>query len=466
MACGWLLVVVGTLVFAGGWLLDVTALKNVIPGTVVMKASTAAALACLGASLLLLLDPAVSARRRAAGKALAIAALAIGIAFLSEYALGWDLGIDEFPFRDESGRADGIEFPGRMAPTTAGSLVLVGLAMLLLDRRSTQSWRPAELLVMPVAAVASLSLIAYLYSIPAFYGPSAAAKMAMTTALCFVVIAVAVVIARPHGRLLALAVTTQPGGVLARRLLPFLIVLPLLFGWIQVKAVDAGLLSQSVGTWWLSAATILGFVLVLWRVATRMNRADGVRVRLEIDLHHLANNDELTGLANRRRFREAIDGHAARTRRTGASSALLVIDLDGLKAVNDRRGHHAGDELLAQVGRAIRASVRSSDVAARLGGDEFGVLLADATENGSRTLAEQVLLAIRGVETQDEDGAFGCTASVGVGFSSSALPDDGGSLLRGADQAMYEAKRAGGDQVACSASTRALSSSLARHPRR
>lgn len=96
---------IGFVVFFGGWGLDVAALKNVVPGTVFMKASTASALASAGASLLLMHNPDASGRRRSGGIACATYPLAVGLAFLSEFTLGWDLRIDEFPFRDGPGSA-------------------------------------------------------------------------------------------------------------------------------------------------------------------------------------------------------------------------------------------------------------------------------------------------------------------------------------------------------------------------
>jgi diguanylate cyclase (GGDEF)-like protein/PAS domain S-box-containing protein len=99
------------------------------------------------------------------------------------------------------------------------------------------------------------------------------------------------------------------------------------------------------------------------------------RRRLERRLRHLADHDDLTGLINRRRFQEELERHLAEGRRYGLTGALLVLDLDGFKEVNDNHGHSAGDRVLCAVAEALRLRLRESDIVARLGGDEFAVLL-------------------------------------------------------------------------------------------
>lgn len=447
--CGSAVALTGCVVFFGGWVLDVTQLKNVIPGTVVMKASTASALASLGVALLLLRLPDPRPLRRRAGQVCAVLPICIGLAFLSEYILGWNLGIDELPFRDEVGRAQGIAHPGRLAPTTAVCLVLAGLALLTLNGRARRRWSLAEVFAVPTAMVASMSLIAYTYAIPVFYGPGAAAKMAVNTAACFVAIAVGIVLARPHGRLLSLATTTSPGGLMARRLFPFVIVLPLTLGWLRLEASDAGVFGDRVGTWWLTATTIVGMGLLLWRGAVQLDRADAGRQALEERLYHQANHDRMTGLFNRQRFEEEMVRHTARGRRYGGPTAMLLIDLDDLKRINDQLGHASGDELLAGASRAIASRVRTTDVVGRLGGDEFGVLMVESTLAGAVAAAEDVLAGIRCARVEGLGDGEGSRASIGIAYCESLGPEGTAGVLARADQAMYEAKRAGGDRVAC-----------------
>jgi diguanylate cyclase (GGDEF)-like protein/PAS domain S-box-containing protein len=172
------------------------------------------------------------------------------------------------------------------------------------------------------------------------------------------------------------------------------------------------------------------------------------RREYEARLRHLADHDPLTGLLNRRGFERALEAHVARTRRYGAAGALLVIDLDGFKYVNDTLGHHAGDQLIVACASALRERLRETDVLARLGGDEFAVLLPveSAAEAAvvAAALVETVRRRARGFGDQQ---AGNVTASIGVAVIDAATVS-GGELMVGADLAMYEAKEAGRNQFA------------------
>lgn len=163
-------------------------------------------------------------------------------------------------------------------------------------------------------------------------------------------------------------------------------------------------------------------------------------------LEHLAHHDPLTGLANRTLMGTRLALTLARDRREGMITALYVIDLDGFKAINDRYGHAAGDELLLQVGAALRDGVRAGDTVARWGGDEYAVLAGGVRGRaGVRALALSLRERITAALLQPpSSGAV--RASIGVALAS---PEDrdGHVLLQRADLAMYRAKRSGGDRI-------------------
>ena len=163
----------------------------------------------------------------------------------------------------------------------------------------------------------------------------------------------------------------------------------------------------------------------------------------EARLRHQAYHDALTGLANRPLFAERVTAAIRRRPDAPDSVAVLFVDLDGFKLVNDTLGHDAGDELLAVVAERVRACLRAGDMAARLGGDEFAVLLEDVTlADRAHAVAERLRLALR-EPVQLAGREFAVRASIG-------LASGGGnqeSLLRRADVAMYAAKTAGGDRV-------------------
>jgi diguanylate cyclase (GGDEF)-like protein len=162
-------------------------------------------------------------------------------------------------------------------------------------------------------------------------------------------------------------------------------------------------------------------------------------------LYELSSIDALTGLHNRRIAQERLHEECARVERYGGALALLLVDLDGLKAINDRSGHRAGDLALKRVAEAIRSGARSTDVAARWGGDEFMVLVPSAGEGEARHLAERIrAFAMEEVVA----GGPAITVSVGVAVAEPTVgPLAAEMLVRAADAALYEAKRAGRNRV-------------------
>jgi diguanylate cyclase (GGDEF)-like protein len=173
------------------------------------------------------------------------------------------------------------------------------------------------------------------------------------------------------------------------------------------------------------------------------------RKALEDELDHLAHYDALTGLPNRMLLQDRLEQAIAAAERQQQHFALLFIDLDGFKPINDRYGHAAGDVLLQQVGHRLLTVVRAMDTAARLGGDEFVVILTDVKRRENAAgVAEKILEALCApYELGDwAETPVSITASIGV----SIYPNDelvAQELLRTADVAMYRAKREGKGRV-------------------
>jgi diguanylate cyclase (GGDEF)-like protein/PAS domain S-box-containing protein len=174
-----------------------------------------------------------------------------------------------------------------------------------------------------------------------------------------------------------------------------------------------------------------------------------VRKRYEKQLQHRAHHDPLTGLYNRKRFGEALDAQVARVRRYAATGALLMIDVDHFKDVNDRLGHNAGDELLVSVARVIQGRIRETDVAARLGGDEFVVLMTDGGEPEAQTLADDLADLIRRHTPSLAPVVPGAiTASIGIAVFDDRKNLAAAEIVAEADTAMYAAKHDGRDRIA------------------
>jgi len=163
------------------------------------------------------------------------------------------------------------------------------------------------------------------------------------------------------------------------------------------------------------------------------------------DLRHQAFHDNLTGLANRSQFHDHLQQALARARR-GSPVAILLIDLDRFKSVNDNYGHAAGDQLLVAVAQRLRDGIRGADTAARLGGDEFAVLLDGMdSPHDALLVAERLLAAIQEpVVASGVDVTPACSIGVAVWHGH----PDNDALLRDADTAMYEAKTSGKGRVA------------------
>jgi diguanylate cyclase (GGDEF)-like protein/PAS domain S-box-containing protein len=173
------------------------------------------------------------------------------------------------------------------------------------------------------------------------------------------------------------------------------------------------------------------------------------RKRVEAQLKHLAEHDPLTGLLNRRRFEAELSRHVAQARRYGAEGAVIVLDVDHFKRVNDTCGHGAGDRLIARVAEALRGRLRGTDLIARLGGDEFAILLPKAGRDGAEAVAASLVETIRAQAGAEADPlAPAVTISVGVAMVGSGAASDPDELVAAADLAMYATKQAGRDGYA------------------
>jgi diguanylate cyclase (GGDEF)-like protein len=236
---------------------------------------------------------------------------------------------------------------------------------------------------------------------------------------------VAVAAALAHGGRVALIV----GALATLGYLGVLAVDPQRGAWTPLDGLRFGL---NIGSVWLLAYLAGVFAAQERRVRRRMVT--------------LTRTDPLTGLFNRAHLLPTLEQEVSRTRRSDRGFCLLMVDLDGLKAVNDTFGHHRGDEVLRAIGRIIHRSIRTVDAAYRYGGDEFLILLPETDIPGAfvvaekiRTGAEEVGLALTGT-----DG----TTSVSIGLVSH--PEDGSTaeeLMLAADRAMYQAKSLGKNQI-------------------
>jgi diguanylate cyclase (GGDEF)-like protein len=190
----------------------------------------------------------------------------------------------------------------------------------------------------------------------------------------------------------------------------------------------------------IAAALTLALVAGL---ATRLGRP---LARMFGELTDQAERDSLTGLANRRVLDERLEEELDRSRRYGTHLALILVDIDNFKSVNDRYGHQCGDEVLRAVAPVLSGSLRELDLAGRFGGEEFALVLPGTAAVSARRIAEQIRRALAKVTVVGPGGELVC---VTASFGAAEFPANASvaSLIEAADRALYQAKRDGKDRV-------------------
>jgi len=205
----------------------------------------------------------------------------------------------------------------------------------------------------------------------------------------------------------------------------------------------------------ISAAAIgLGMSLIVWQTASRslaqknmIEKQKEELLEINRQLKEAASTDMLTGLSNRMIFTEFTEKELAKISRTGNKSAMILLDLDGIKSINDHYGHPVGDLVLKTVSKTIKEELRASDTLARFGGDEFAVLLPETTADKAIMIAERVRMAISKLLYPSTGEKFTITASFGVAELSGEKNSTFDSIYREADLALYRAKELGKNRV-------------------
>jgi diguanylate cyclase (GGDEF)-like protein len=189
---------------------------------------------------------------------------------------------------------------------------------------------------------------------------------------------------------------------------------------------------------WLEVMVSVAIVAVVVRALTE--RSD----QLVATLHSESRHDALTGALNRRGFHERLELEVQRARRSGEPLAVITLDVDRFKDINDRHGHSTGDRVLTHVATTIRAHARAIDLVGRLGGDEFVVVLVATDTDGALAFAER----LRSILDARSGDLPAMSVSAGI---ASGVQLDADALLESADRALYEAKSQGRDRVALAA---------------
>lgn len=277
-------VAIGTLVLAG-WAADMETLKAVIPGYEPMKVNTAFGFVFGGLSLWLLLSRSGNRTAEVVAGIFAFFVLVIGLLTLLEYLMWRDFGIDNLLFTDpDADRGGG--FPGRMSPLSAFNFTILGVALLVLITRPGKE--PYAGMLALVAGFASLlSVLGYIYGVEVLYTFYAYSSVALNTAIASILFALAILFVRPEHGIMSVITKDTVGGQMARRVLPWAIILPFFFGWLRLKGQELGYYDTTIGLSLFAISTMVLFTLVIWLSARSLSKSDIERSRAEKEVRLL-----------------------------------------------------------------------------------------------------------------------------------------------------------------------------------
>jgi signal transduction histidine kinase/CheY-like chemotaxis protein len=262
-----------------GWLLEDDRLKG-LGGQVTMKANTAIGLCLLAMSTLVLLLRPQSSRLLRAARAASTLVIALGALTLAQHLFDWDFGLDQLLFREAAGAA-ATASPGRMGPPACFGFVLLGMATLMIDRRTARNQSPAQWLALAALPLPVLAILGYVTGATQLYGIAHYTGIALHSAIAFVSLALALLLARPELQPAALLVADNPGGEVARSMLPVAIFLPLLLTRLRFAAESAGFFDPPFGRALTLLALLASFTFIIWRTAQRLSSEATERQRLE-----------------------------------------------------------------------------------------------------------------------------------------------------------------------------------------
>ena len=432
-------ILAGLLVLAG-WVLDVESLKRIVHGLTAMNPATAVGFLCVGTALALTSRRRAGRLARGAAIALAVTAALLGIVRVLAVTGLYDAGTDRLLFASKLIAAD-FGRPNQMAPNTAVNFILIGLALALIDFPGRRIRWPGQLMAVTAGITSLLALIGYAYGLPSFYGIGTQIAMSLPTALTFLVTSAGILAARPSHGIVAVIAGDTSGGTMIRRLLPAVIVVPVVLGGLRLAGHRVLVFDSAVGLWLLVISIMTVFAVLIGWSALLLHRVDIARARHERMLTQQAQHDALTELPNRRLLLDHLGAAIERGRTTGVGAAVLFVDLDLFKVINDSLGHVVGDGMLIAAGARIRQTVGPTDLVARLGGDEFTVLLTDlADPERAAETAERIRTAF---EQPFKLGLHEVFTSVSIGIAFTAPDQSAREVLRHADLAMYHAKARG-----------------------
>ena len=355
---------------------------------------------------------------------------------LIEYLLGMPGGLEQYVFQNATRSLLGGSAPGRPAPQAALILLFLGLALWFMGKPRIYRFDFADLGIGMALFLSFTSLLGHLYEAKSLYQSAGGGTVSMSLmeTLLLLLLSLSALSLNPQGVVAGWS-ADDAAGAAKRRLIPAIVVTPVLLGLVQYLSVKYQALEFPVALALSVTANIVVFLSLSEWVARLLARIEVERTGDFAQREHKAKEegmtDMLTTLLNRRGWDLAVKQSEERCAREGLNACVVVIDLDGLKRINDTEGHASGDEFIRRAGSALKLAARREDVLARLGGDEFACLTLGCAPEHAGVVLKRISQSLQ---------KGGVPAS--LGYAMRDLAGSIGAAFQEADHAMYAHKRA------------------------
>jgi diguanylate cyclase (GGDEF)-like protein len=392
------------------------------------------ALACAMAAVALLLVLRDAPRVRSRG--LAAGVIAIGGVVLLQYLLGLAGGLEQYLFAEQASALLGGTHPGRPAPQSALAMLFVGLALWFLSGKRAYRYDFADLGIGLALFLSFMVLMGHLFQAPALYHSAGGGRVGMSVVETLLVLGLSLsaLCLNPQG-VVANFVAEGAVGAAKRRTVPVIVIVPAGLALLQYWLVEIQALDSALALALMVTANIVVFLALTEWISRFMVRLEeqrtGIYVQREVQAKQEGMTDMLTQLRNRRGWDQDVREAEARCRNENLNACVIVIDLDGLKRVNDTEGHAKGDEFIRRAGNALRTAARRDDILARLGGDEFACLSVGCVPEHANEILKRLSTAMAKANVP-----------ASLGFAMRDLAGSIAAAFQEADQAMYRHKRA------------------------
>ena len=424
-----------------GWQWDISVLKRVSEGATAMNPLSAVCFILVGFEATRLLSGTANRVSKVVGLIAVSVVFVVCTLKLADVNLHTQFNIDRLLFAAKVASEHPVA--NRMAPNSALSFLCISVVALLMQLKSERAITTAQILTFIPICVALVAIVGYVYGVKELYTTAVFIPMAMNSACSFFLLSLTFWLACPRSGIAKVVLNDGPAGHMVALLLPASIMVPVLLGWLRIMGLRAKLFDNELGVALAVVSNAAVLFIVSFITARQLYLVDLRRKKAEDDLVHMAAHDALTQLLNRRVLTELVVRRMTiAERHKDHSYAMLYLDLDGFKKVNDTAGHAAGDQLLKSVSNILTSCVRAGDVVSRLGGDEFAILLEKIEK-----LDDVVAVAERILRTMPTTfDAAGEPIPIGISIGAALGTDEYSScedLFKAADGALYSAKAKG-----------------------